>query len=309
MSYITEKDYYTNNGNSPTNENWGSYQKIFLTEIVNNFMLIYYGNSSLINNEARYKVLFHAKRCIQEISYDAANTPIALQLTVGEDLKFIFPPDYVNFIKLSLFKNDALVQMTESIQVMSAIQYEQSADGSIDFYGDDVIFLTPSEIDEARLTNHLKTPYLNNQVPNNALNGQWGWYIDNIWYFDRSIGGVIGLNTETATVAPTYSIDRNAGVINFSSDMANQSCILEYISDGLYNNDDSKVYVNKLFESYVYAYIEYEIMSSKLGVQEYMVRRLQKKKSALLANARIRISNLHPTRLLLNMRGGNKMIK
>lgn len=306
MGYISQRDYYTNNGNSPTTENLGSYAKVFLSEIVNNFMLMYFGNNSLVNNAERFKVIWHAKRCIQELSYDAANTPISLQLTVGEDLKFIFPPDYVNFIKLWLFKNDALVQMTESIQPISAIQYEQDSDGAVEFYGDDVILLSPSEIDEARLTNHLRTPYLNDQHP---LNGQYGWYVDNIWYFERSIGGAIGLSTETATQAPTYTVDKMAGVFNFSSDMANQSCILEYFSDGLYNNNDSQVYVNKLFEEFVYADIEYRIMKSKLGVQEYVIKRLQKQKSALLANARIRISNLKAARLLMNMRGGNKMIK
>ena len=309
MSYITQKDYYTNNGTTPTSANWGSYAKVFLPDLVNNFVLMYSGNHELVNNEPRYKILFHARRSIQELNYDAAGILTSLQLTVGEDLRFIFPPDYVNFVKLWLFKDDGLVQMTESIYPMSAIQYEQSADGSVEFYGDDVIFLTPSQIDEARLTNHLKTPYLNNQVPNNALNGQWGWYIDNIWYFDRSIGGVIGLNSETATTAPTYSVDKTAGVFNFSSDMANQSCILEYISDGQLQGQDELIYVNKMFEEYIYADIEYRIMKSKLGVQEYVIRRLQKQKSALLANAKIRVSNLKAARLLMNLRGLGKMIK
>jgi len=309
MPYIQPKKYYTNDGVSPTDENYGSYQKVFLADIVNNFMLMFYGNGSLVNNEARYKVIFHAKQCIQNIAYDASATPISLQLTVGENLKFIFPPDYVNFIKLSLYKNNRLVQMTESIQVMSATQYQQDANAEIEFYGDDVILVEPSEIDGDRLNGHLKTMYLNQNNPNDLLNGEYGWWIGNQWYFEQSYGRRFGLNTETATNAPTYSIDRAAGVINFSSDMINQSCILEYISDGLYNNDDSQIYVNKLFESYVYAYIEYEIMSSKLGVQQYTINSLQKKKSALLSNAKIRISNLKPARLLMNLRGQNKILK
>lgn len=309
MTYINQKKYYTNDNVSPTNENWGSYQKVFLSDLINNYMLIYYGNNNLTNNTERFKVIFFAKRCIQELSYDASATPISLQLTVGENLKFIFPPDYVNFIKLSLYKNNRLVQMTESIQVMSAIQYQQDSNAEIEFYGDDVILVEPSEIDGDRLNGHLKTMYLNQNNPNDQLNGEWGWWIGNQWYFEQSYGRRFGLNTETATNAPTYSIDRAAGVINFSSDMINQSCILEYISDGLYNNDDSQIYVNKMFEAYVYAYIEYEIMSSKLGVQQYTINSLKQKKSALLSNAKIRISNLHPARLLMNMRGMDKILK
>ena len=75
------------------------------------------------------------------------------------------------------------------------------------------------------------------------------------------------------------------------------------------NGDDSKVSVNKLFEDYMYAYIEYAILNSKLGVQEYVVKRALKRKSSLLRNAKIRVSNIHPGRLIQNMRGQDKWIK
>ena len=91
--------------------------------------------------------------------------------------------------------------------------------------------------------------------------------------------------------------------------MANEQCILEYISDGMENGYDSKVSVNKLFEDYLYAYIEYAILNSKFNVQEYIVNRARRRKTALLRNAKIRLSNIHPGRLLMNLRGGDKWIK
>jgi hypothetical protein len=91
--------------------------------------------------------------------------------------------------------------------------------------------------------------------------------------------------------------------------MANNSCILEYVSDGMEGGDDTQVTVNKLFEDYVYAYISYQILNGKLGVQEYVVNRARKAKSALLRNAKIRLSNIHPGRLLMNLRGRDKWIK
>jgi len=75
------------------------------------------------------------------------------------------------------------------------------------------------------------------------------------------------------------------------------------------NGDDSLVTVTKLFEKYVYAYIQYEILNSKLGVQEYVVMRARKEKSSLLRNAKIRLSNIHPGRLLMNLRGQHKWVK
>ena len=91
--------------------------------------------------------------------------------------------------------------------------------------------------------------------------------------------------------------------------MSGEQCILEYVSDGMEGGDNSLITVNKLFEAYIYAAIEYEILSSKLGVQEYVVARARKKRRSLLSNAKIRISNIHPGRLLMNMRGMDKQIK
>ena len=82
MSYINQEKYYTNNGVTPTNENWGSYQYVSLQDIITNFMLMYSGNHALVNNMSRYKVLFHAKRGIQELNYDAFKEIKSLQLTV-----------------------------------------------------------------------------------------------------------------------------------------------------------------------------------------------------------------------------------
>jgi hypothetical protein len=57
MAYLTEYQYYENTGSPHTEDaNWGSYQYVSLYDIVNNFMLMYAGNHSLVNNEERYKI-------------------------------------------------------------------------------------------------------------------------------------------------------------------------------------------------------------------------------------------------------------
>jgi hypothetical protein len=307
MAYISQYEYYDNNGVAPENKNWGSYQYVSLYDIVNNFLLMYYGNHSLVNNEERYKVLFHAKRAVQELNYDAFKEVKALELTVASNLIYVLPSDYVNWVRISLYKDGYLRPLSENIQTLSANAYLQDNKGFL-LFDEDGNILSPenSQIDFQRLTNQKKDIYLN---PNSPYNGQEGWYMDGLWYFQFTIGARFGLNTETANFNPTFNIDKKKGVINFSSDMMEQSCILEYISDGMENGDDSLITVNKLFESYIYAYIQYEIVNSKLGVQEYVVARARKNKSALLRNAKIRISNIHPGRLLMNLRGMDKMIK
>ncbi len=307
MGYITAYQYYENGGNTPEDANWGSYQYVPLYDIVNNFVLMYSGNHSLTNNEERYKIVFHAKRAIQELNYDAFNEIKTLELDVCDNLRFVLPPDYVNWVRVSLFKDGVLRPLVENIQANSSDAYLQDNNCRILFDQDgNVLKPQHSNFDLARLDNSIKSIYLNEGSP---YNGYEGWCIDGCWYFDYQIGARYGLNTETANFNPTFRVDKQNGVINFSSGMNGQKCILEYVSDGLYNGDNSSISVNKLFEEYIYAYIEYAIMSSKVGVQEYIVNRLRKKKSALLSNAKIRISNIHPGRLLMNLRGQAKWIK
>lgn len=307
MAYISQYQYYENGGATPEDANWGSYQYVSLYDIVNNFMLMYNGNHSLVNNEERFKVLFHAKRAIQELNYDAFKELKVLELNVNDSLRYILPSDYVNWVRVNIYKDGLLRPLTENIQINSSLAYLQDNNNRI-LFDSDGNALSPqfSQIDLDRITNQRKSIYLNQ---GSQFDGMEGYYYEGNWYFDYAIGARYGLNTETANINPTFKIDKAAGVINFSSGMSGELCILEYVSDGMEGGDDSKISVNKLFEDYVYAYIEYAILNSKLNVQEYVVRRAQKRKTALLRNAKIRISNIHPGRLLMNLRGQDKWLK
>tara|TARA_R110001592_G_scaffold185187_3_gene429147 strand:- start:12206 stop:13126 length:921 start_codon:yes stop_codon:yes gene_type:complete len=306
MSYINQQKYYTNDGVNPTDANWGSYQYVSLADIITNFLLMYDGNHSLVNNENRYKILFHAKRAIQELNYDAFKEIKSLELKVYDDLRFVLPSDYVNWVKLYMFHGNTLRELTENIQVQSAVAYIQSATATFTYDGSNNATVVQSDLDTTRKNGSLNSIYLNQ---NNALDENGNCIDCDGDVYNSQIGARYGLNTETANINPTFTIDKKAGVINFDSTMANRDCVLQYISDGMENGNNLEIQVNKLFEDYVYAYIQYAILNSKFGVQEYIVNRAKKNKQALLRNAKIRLSNIHPSRLLMNMRGEDKWIK
>ena len=278
-----------------------------LQEVVNNFMLIYQGNNELLNNLSRYQVLFYAKRGIQELNYDAMKEIKILELEVGEDLRFILPQDYVNWVRISLYSGGVLYPLTENIQTNWAGAYLQDNNARILFDQDgNVLKPEYSSLTYDRIQGTKRTIYLNSDSPyHNSL----GYYIDGSWYFDYAVGARFGLNTETANVNPTFSINKQAGVINFDSTMSGRTAVLEYVSDGMESGDDANVSVNKLFEDYLYAFIRYSLLNGRLGIQEYIVNRARKDKSSLLRNAKIRLSNIHPGRLLMNLRGQDKWIK
>jgi len=306
MAYITDYQYYENGQTVPTDANWGSYQYVSLEDIVNNFMLMFQGNNEIINNVNRYQVLFHAKRGIQELNYDAMKEIKILELTVCDQLRFVLPQDYVNWVRISWEKDGVLYPLTENIQTNWSGAYLQDHDCRILFDIDGNVLKPHNSFwDKQRLDKQQKTMYLGD----GEYNGHEGWSINGTWYFDYRIGDRFGLNTETANINPTFSINKKGGVINFNSVMSGKMVVLEYVSDGMENGDDANVSVNKLFEDFIYSYIKFAILNGRYGVQEYVVNRARKDKSSLLRNAKLRLSNIHPGRLLMNLRGQDKWIK
>ena len=249
-------------------------------------------------------------------------------------MRFVLPSDYVNWVKLYLFQGNTLRELTENIQVQSSIQYLQNSTAVFGYDGNNNVSTIESNLDTARKDGSLNSIYLNQNneadengncidcdgdIYNSRIGARYGLNtetanINPAFLSIVKVGlmlavSVYGLNTETANINPTFTIDKKAGVINFDSTMANRQCVLQYISDGMENGDDSQISVNKLFEDYIYAYIQYAILNSKFGVQEYIINRARKNKQALLRNAKIRLSNIHPSRLLMNLRGEDKWIK
>jgi len=302
MAYITNYQYYTNNGVIPEDANWGSYQYVSLADIVNNFMLMYVGNDKLVNNVERYNVLFHAKRAIQELNYDALKNIKVIELELGSQLKMVLPPDYVNYVRISLLRNGVLLQLTENRTVLSASGYLQDNNLDIIFDINGEVVTGQSKLDIMRQEAQLYTgPGL--------YNGNYGWAYNGEWYFGYNIGGRYGLATDEANYNPKFTINKAAGVIDFSTGVQDGHIVLEYISDGMENGDDSLVTINKLAEEYIYNYLKWAVLNNKTGVQEYIVNRVRKDKTASLRNTKIRLSNLHPARLLMSLRGRDKIIK
>lgn len=284
MSYITDEQYYEGNE--------GSYQYVPLKDIVNNFRMMYTGNHQLINNVETSLILFHAKRAIQELNYDAVKEVKVLEMEITETLKLILPPDYVNWVRISMYKNGALLLLHENRQAISSKTYEMS-DGSLVFTEDgSLVSSDDTTMNQDRLSGETQQTEIDeDEYPNYRV-------------YNR--GGRYGIDPETANTNPTFRIDKQSGVIDFSSDMSGELCVIEYLSDGMKQGNDELISVHKFFESYIYAYIQYEILKSRINVQEYIVQRARKEKTALWRNARIRLMN---TQLLMTLKMATKPIK
>ena len=88
--------------------NYGSYEYISLKDVVNNFMVAYVGMDKLIPRIKRSDVIFHAKRGLQEFSYDTLKSIKSQELTVPAGLGVPIPQDYVNYVRCSWVDNSGV---------------------------------------------------------------------------------------------------------------------------------------------------------------------------------------------------------
>ena len=122
-----------------------------------------------------------------------------------------------------------------------------------------------------------------------------------------SVGQQYGIDPQFMQANGWFNLNEREGKMSFSNELANKLIVLEYISDGLAHDGDSKV--PKLAEDALYASILYSIVSVRAGQSPNDVVRLQRDRSAKLRNAKIRLSNIKLDEIAQVMRGKSKWIK
>ena len=296
---IAEKAYGTT-----VEENYGSYSYISLNDIINNFMVAYVGVGKLIADVKRTDVIFHAKRGLQEFSYDTLKSIKSQELTVPHNLSIPIPQDYVNYVKMSwvdrsgvkhiiypttLTSNPTQPIIQDNLGVAIQDNFNSNIEGT-------------SITDERWATNN--TDYLINNI---AWNGGAFAYGYNNYGYGGAYGRRYGGNPEYMNFNGTFTINERENKFSFSSDLVGAIIILEYISDGLAYDLDTKV--PKMAEEAMYLHILHSILSTRANTPEYLVQRFKRERSAALRNAKIRLSNIKLEEITQVLRGKSKWIK
>ena len=275
----------------------GSYRYIALNDIINNFIVSYVGDGKIINTASRSDVLFHAKRAIQEFSYDVSRIEKIQEVEVGDTLTIPMPQDYVNYVQLAWIDGDGLERILYPSQITSRPSQPILQDDTAEYlYDNDESILTSTSITAERFKN----------VPNTDLNDDY-FYSDN----DRNAmigeGKRFGIDPETTQLNGVFIIDEANGQFGFSSNLSGKIITLRYISDGL--GTDNEMQIHKLAEEAIYKYIAHAILSTKANIPEYIVNRFRRDRRAAMRNAKLRLSNLKLKELTQVMRGKSKQIK
>ena len=281
-------------------ENYGDYQFTSLDNIISNFMIAYVGEDKIISKIKRTDVMFHAKRAIQEFSFDTLPSEKAQEIEVGPALYMILPQDYVNYVKFSYTDNSGIERIlypTRDTSNPIGITQDSNFRYTFDSNGEII------EAEESTTWQRFKSSGTTQASSDGNVDGLTDSELFNLYRYGRRYG----LGPEKSQSNGVFYIDKLKGIVHFSSHLAGQIITLKYISDGL--GTDAEMQVHKLAEEAIYKYIAHAVLATRANTPEYQIARFKKEMFAAKRNAKLRMSNLKIAELAQVMRNQSKWIK
>ena len=290
-------------------ENYGTYQYLKLGDIVDNYMVGYVGDGKIIQNAKKSDVVFFAKRSLQEFSYDTLKSIKSQELTVPDNLQLVIPQDYVNYVALSWIdrygvKHPIYPNNNLTINPYSKLLQDDKGIPTQDNFGENLegTSLTVERWREA------DDRIINNEIFNQLDNFTYDLYSDDWWGSGPwDWGRIYGLDPQLSQANGWFGINERDGLFTFSSNLRDRLIVIEYISDGLAYDLDTRV--PKLAEEAMYMSISYNLLAGRANVSEGIIARFKKDRRAALRNAKIRLSNIKLEEIVQVMRGKSKWIK
>tara|TARA_R110002012_G_scaffold40327_6_gene111139 strand:+ start:5301 stop:6539 length:1239 start_codon:yes stop_codon:yes gene_type:complete len=291
--------------------NYGGYAYTTLNDIINNFLVAYVGAGKLIPSVKRTDLVFHAKRGLQEFSYDTLKSIKSQELNIPPSLSVALPQDYVNYVRMSWIDSLGVQHLIYPNNNLTDNPYTMPTQDDLgipiqDNFDTNIEGTSITEERWAEANTNLITQAFDNGQFNQGLDW-WGydWGYGGYWY--AGYGQAYGLDPQRANVNGSFNMNEREGKVSFSNDLVGKLIILEYISDGLAYDMDSRI--PKMAEEALYAHIIHAVLASRINQPEYIVQRLKRERSAKLRNAKIRLSNIKLEEFTQVMRGKSKWIK
>jgi hypothetical protein len=289
-------------------DNYGSYSYITLNDAIDNFMVGYVGDGKLVQTAKKSDILFFAKRGLQEFSYDTLKSIKSAELTIPASLTLALPQDYVNYVKCSwVDQTGVLHPIYPTNNLTTSPYYTQIQDSkgipTQDNFGSDI---EGTSITQERWHSDNRGNSLNSDL-SGISDFSLNWNQNGEWINYQNFGQLYGIDPQYANMNGYFNLNEREGKMSFSSHLVNRLIVLEYISDGLAYDADTRI--PKMAEEALYAHILHAVISTRANQPEYVVQRLKKERSAKLRNAKIRLSNIKTDEITQVMRGKSKWIK
>ena len=286
-------------------DNWGSYRNLTLNDIVSNFLVAYTGEGQILTKVARTQVLFHARRAMQELSYDTLKAFKAQELTVPTGLSVPIPIDYVNYVNLCYADPNGILHPLYPLQGLSGNPTELPIIDGATGIPTQSSYDTNLEASQSIIEDRWKNANDNDITGNYDAYNTSGVY-DYTWW-KMAYGQRYGLIPEISQRNGWFSVNERTGTFSFSSNLVNKVIELKYISDGLAYDLNSLV--PKFVEDALYSKIVYNICVSRRDVDGGTKQFYKRDAYVKTRNAKIRLSNLKLDELSQVLRGQSKWIK
>jgi hypothetical protein len=284
-------------------ENYGSYAYTSLNDVINGFIATYVGEHKLIGDVKRTDVIFHAKRGLQEFSYDTLKSVKSQEITIPPSLGVTIPQDYVNYVSLAYIDQLGVRHPIYPANNLTSSPYEVPLQ---DEAGDYTMDNTGDLLEGTSITNE-RWATANDRLLNGNITFEDYWSYGSYLTGNPFYGQRYGNDPQNSQRNGWFNMNERDGTIAFSSNLKDRLIILDYISDGLAYDLDSRI--PKMAEDALYAHILYSILAGRINQPEYVIQRLKRDRSAKLRNAKIRLSNIKLSEIVQVMRGKSKWIK
>ena len=285
----------------------GYYSRANLGDIINNFIVSHVGADKVLQRVPRHEVAYWAQRAVQEFSYDILHAEKSIEIEVGPSLSLPLPSDFVTEVALYLTSEgggDLRIYKDKNTTAKRGALQDNEYKYLYDENGEIMVANQSQSVENFKNAE----PRTNS----NFLQDAFGYFSDDIYdyYYSGYFGRRYGLDPTQENYNPTYILDEMSGIIHFGSAISMGNIIsMRYISDGLCENGDlSKVYVPKLAEDAIYAYILYSLSKVRPTAANF-VPVYKKEMSAKMRNAKLRLTDYKLEEFEQLMRGKAKWIK
>ena len=288
--------------NEAIGDNYGSYRYTSLDDVINSFLLTYVGEGKTLTRVKRTDVLFHARRAMQELSYDTLPSAKSVEATVPINLSIPIPRDYVNYVKMSYVDESGVLHIIYPLNGLSGNPTDLSID---DGNGIPLQSFFGNNLQSAQSLTEERWAKANQQNLSGSRFSQADVY-DQPWW-RQAYGQRYGLDPELSQTNGYFSINQRSGTIDFSSNLSGRILNIDYISDGL--SLDLNSLVPKMAEDALYSILMSMMVQPRRDVDPGTKAFWKRDAYVKTRNAKIRLSNLKLGEIVQVFRGQSKWIK
>ena len=268
----------------------GNYHYISLTEIIDAMVLRAHANSdNYLHKKHRDQFILEAKYGIKELSKSLVSDVLALELEIGDDLTFVFPQDYVDWVRVSKVgpaPDYNLLELDRNTTSHRAVTYLQD-------HNYNILFAENGDPLEADGSNVFNKPLQRKVLCENQL------------------GGKFQTNTANYSKHGEFLIDKRRGLFAFDSGLVGKSIVVEYISDGLQWEDihEEEIMVHKYYDLPIRRWVEWNLINNDASVPERSKIRAERLFYGARSAAAIQLANIKVSEVSKIFRSKLKWIK